>query len=300
MSARRPVVGALLLGLVGAAARADSPPPTGAAGPPLGSGPVAILTALEAEARPVLSSLRDIEASTVRGLPVTTGTLDGRRVVVAVTGVGKVNAAMTTALVVLRFSPSAVLFTGVAGALDPELHPGDVVIAGKLVQHDLVNLTDAGPVPRTVRGPRDGTHGPLAFEPDARLLALAREVAAGAGRGLSAVAGATSPPRIVFGTIATGDSFVSSRARRQDLHERLSASAVEMEGAAVAQVGRELGVPVLVVRGLSDRAAGDARAEAQRNLATTARNAAEVALAVARRLGPEPPTPPAPPARTAP
>lgn len=298
MSARGTLVGALLLALAAAAARAEPPPSTGAAGAPLG-GPLAILSALEAEAEPVLSPLRDRDAAAVRGLPVTTGTLDGRPVVVAVTGVGKVNAAMTAALVVERFRPSAVLFTGVAGALDPELLPGDVVIGGKLVQHDLVNLTDAGPVPRTVRGPRDGTHGPLSLEPDARLLALAREVAA-AGRALSAVAGATRPPRIVVGTIATGDSFVSSRARRQDLLERLSASAVEMEGAAVAQVGRELGVPVLVVRGLSDRAAGDARAEAQRNLATAARNAAEVALAVARRLGPDTPTSPASPARTAP
>jgi adenosylhomocysteine nucleosidase len=204
---------------------------------------------------------------------------------VAATGVGKVNAAMTTALVVARFAPAAVLFTGVAGALDPDLRPGDVVVGEKLMQHDLVRHTDEGPVLRTVRSPRDGAPGPLTLEPASRLLALAREVGLPAERGLAAVEGSPRPPRLVFGTIATGDSFVSSRARKAELHGRLSAHAVEMEGAAVAQVCRELGVPVLVVRGLSDGASGDASAEARRNLAVAAGNAALAALAVARRLG---------------
>lgn len=251
--------------------------------------PIALLSALDAEAQPVLAVVTDREAVTVLGLPCVAGKLGGRRVVVAATGVGKVNAAMTTALLVERFSPAAVIFTGVAGALDAGLHPGDVVVGETLVQHDLVRHTEEGVVLRSVRSPRDGSANPLALEPAPRLLALAREAAAAVEPRLAGVEGGARPPRLVFGTIATGDTFVGSRARKTELRDRLSAHAVEMEGAAVAQVCRELGVPFLVVRGLSDRASGGASAEARRNLGVAARNAAEVALAVARRLGLEGP-----------
>ena len=78
--------------------------------------PVALLGALDAEVQPVLAALTDREAVRVLGLPCVAGTLDGRPAVVAATGVGKVNAAMTTALLVERFSPAAVIFTGGGGA----------------------------------------------------------------------------------------------------------------------------------------------------------------------------------------
>ena len=251
--------------------------------------PIVLLGALGAETEPVVAALTDREAVTVLGIPCTSGKLGGRRVVVAATGVGKVNAAMTTALLVERFSPAAVIFTGVAGALDADLQPGDVVVGETLVQHDLVRHTEEGVVLRGVRSPRTGASNPVTLEPDPRLLALARETAAAVEHRLARVEGGARPPRLVFGTIATGDSFVGSRAKKTELRDRLSAHAVEMEGAAVAQVCRELGVPFLVVRGLSDRASADASAEARRNLGVAARNAAEVALAVARRLGLEGP-----------
>ena len=91
-----------------------------------------------------------------------------------------------------------------------------------------------------------------------------------------------------FGTISTGDAFVSSGAKKSQVRRDTGAHAVEMEGAAVAQVCREMGVPLLVVRGISDVAAGDARAESRRNLGPAARNAAAVALAVVRRMADAP------------
>jgi adenosylhomocysteine nucleosidase len=161
--------------------------------------------------------------------------------------------------------------------------------AQKLVQQNLVRYTEQGVALRSVRSPRDGSPNPVTLEPDPRLLALARETAPAVERAFLGIEGFPRPPRLVFGTIATGDSFVGSRARKTELRERLSAHAVEMEGTAVGQVCRELGVPFLVVRGLSDRASADASAEARRNLGVAAGNAAEVALAVARRLGREGP-----------
>jgi adenosylhomocysteine nucleosidase len=248
--------------------------------------PILVLGALEAETRPIVAALEGGEVRDVLGLRCVAGRLAGRRAVVAATGVGKVNAAMTTSLLVERFSPVAVVFTGVAGSLDASLQPGDVVVGERLVQHDLVRHTEQGTVLREVRNPRDGTDNPVALEPSPRLLDLARR-AGGEGLVLAAVAGEARSPKVAFGAIATGDSFVGSRARKEEVRERTGALAVEMEGAAVAQVCHQLGVPFLVVRGLSDRAEGDARTEARRNLGVAAGNAAAVALAVVRGLGPD-------------
>ena len=248
--------------------------------------PVAILSAVDAEAGPLLGAVATPETVTLRGIPCVVGTVAGRRVVIVATGVGKVNAAMTTTLVIEGYAPAAVVFTGIAGALDPDLQPGDVVVGESLVQHDLVNYAETGTVLRTVRSPSTRVHGPLRLEADPALLADARDAAPGLE--LLAAPDATRAPRVRFGTIATGDSFVSAAAKKAQLRDDTGAHAVEMEGAAVAQVCRELGVPFLVVRGMSDRAAGDARVEARRNLGVAARNASAVALAVVRRLAAEP------------
>jgi adenosylhomocysteine nucleosidase len=250
------------------------------------SPPIAILSALDTEAGPLLSAIATPDSVTVRGIPCATGRVAGGRVVIVATGVGKVNAAMTTTLVVERFAPAAIVFTGIAGALDPDLQPGDVVVGERLVQHDLVNETETGTALRTVRSPSTRVHGPVRLEADPALLADARDAALGLE--LLRAPDATRAPRVRFGTIATGDSFVSAAAKKARLRDDTSAHAVEMEGAAVAQVCRELGVPFLVVRGVSDRAAGEARVEARRNLGVAARNAAAVALAVVRRLAADP------------
>lgn len=249
--------------------------------------PVLVLGALPAETQPVEAALSERQPLTVMGVPVVSGSLDGRPVIVAATGVGKVNAAMTTALLLERFTPAAVIFTGIAGALAPGLEPADVVVGERLVQHDLVNHGEAGPVLRGVRSPVDGTENPIVLTSSPELLALAREAAPALEA--SPVAAGHRPPRVAFGTIATGDSFVGSRARQEQLRALTGADAIEMEGAAVAQVCRELRVPVLVIRGLSDRAGDGARDEMQRNLARAAQNAAGLALAVARGIGAPPP-----------
>ena len=115
------------------------------AGPP--AAPIAILGAMDTETAPVVASVSGRATASLRGIPCVVGTFAGRRVVVAATGVGKVNAALTTTLLVERYAPAAVVFTGVAGGLDPELQPGDVVVAERLVHHDLLRYTESGPFP---------------------------------------------------------------------------------------------------------------------------------------------------------
>ena len=208
------------------------------------------------------------------------GKLSGRPVVLGATGVGKVNAAMSTALLLERFRPEAVIFTGIAGALDPQLQPGDVVIGERLVHHDLVNYTSQGPVPRSVRNPLDDTHNPIFFRSVESLVELAERAGQTAILESVEIDGRKRPPMVLVGTIATGDSFVGSAAKKEGIRSQLGADAVEMEGAAVAQVCHEHGVPVLVIRGISDRAGGGARLEAVRYRGVAARNSARIAIGV--------------------
>jgi len=248
---------------------------------------VAILSALSLELAPVKAELTDRASTKSLGIELLAGTLSGRPVVLGSTGVGKVNAAMSTALLLERFRPRAVIFTGIAGALDPQLQPGDVVIGDQLVRHDLVDHTSEGPVPRSVRNPLDDTRNPIFFRSSPWLVALAERARALAELETVELAGTSRPPRVLIGTIATGDNFVGSQAKKTELREQLGAHAVEMEGAAVAQVCHEHGVPVLVVRGVSDRAGAGAGSEARRYFGVAARNAARIAMTVVDLLGKE-------------
>ncbi|MEX2500842.1 MAG: 5'-methylthioadenosine/adenosylhomocysteine nucleosidase, partial [Trueperaceae bacterium] len=192
------------------------------------------------------------EAVTVRAGPfeITAGSLEGRRVRLAVCGVGKVNAA-ALAQQLLSDGASRLIFTGVAGALDPELRPFDVVISRDAVQHDV----DVRPLGYQV-GEVPGQ--PLAWTAD-RTLADAAHAAAEAHRDDDALAAADARrARVVRGRIASGDRFVADPAERAHLHDLFGASCAEMEGAAVAQICARWGVPWVVVRSISDGADGDA------------------------------------------
>ncbi len=220
-------------------------------------------------------------------LPAITGLLDGIPVVVALTGVGKVEATVAATLLCQAGRAAALLGLGVAGSLVPELEPGDIVVGLRLVQHDYGVATDGG-----IRPYRGGQLPLPGVAPDAEpsigaaLEDRARSVLAGLRPAELPTPGpgreAPRRPRISFGTIATGDVFVAGDAVRRAIRARTGALAVEMEGAAVARVGARFGIPVLVVRAISD-AAGTASAADFGAFLTAA--SASVA-AVARRLVP--------------
>ncbi len=253
-----------------------------------GERPVAILGAFADETRPIARALADPETLSVLGLRFVRGRLHGCPVILAETGVGKVNAAAATALLLLRFEPRAVIFTGIAGGLDPDLHPGDIVIGAATTQHDFVHATDDSLMRFAPRNPVDGSRNPLHLPADAGLLEVVRRAAAGTEFLPVRSSAGEGPPRCVAGLIATGDAFVASERVKRELRESLRADAVEMEGAAVAQVCHQSDTPCIVIRSLSDSADAAAAEDLERFYAVAAENSARVVGSTVALLAAEP------------
>lgn len=187
--------------------------------------------------------LRGARSRTVGPFELFEGTLEGREVLLAECGVGKVNAAALTQAM-LTAGGRILLFTGVAGGLDPELRPGDVVVSRDALQHD-VDVTALGYAPAEVPGQ------PVAWAAAPWLHDTALEVAREALPNV----------RVRSGRVASGDRFVANPAERQALRDRFGAACAEMEGAAAAQVCARWGVPWVIVRSISDTADGDASSD---------------------------------------
>lgn len=160
--------------------------------------------------------------------------------------IGKVAAAMTAAILVEKFEVTHIIFTGVAGSADSGVRVGDVVVAESLIQHDM----DASPLFPRFEVPLTGLSH-IASDRD-----LTRRLAAAARLFLE---DELENPQLHRGLIASGDQFIDKRAQLATLKDALpELLAVEMEGAAVAQVCFELGVPFAVIRTISDNANEDA------------------------------------------
>lgn len=244
----------------------------------------AILSAFDAEAQHILAAVEHAEHHDVQGIRFTTGTLQGRPVVVALVGVGKVNAAMSTAICLMQFSPSEVIFSGIAGALRDDLQPGDIVIATQTIQHDYGKVSDDGSTTWRTWNVVTGKQNPLAFPADERLLALATRVAEHVELTPPSDSDDAAPPQVVQGVIVTGDVFVASPSKSAALRQKLDAAAVEMEGAAVAQVCYQLNVPCLVVRAVSDSANSTASDDFDRYFKLASDNAAKITMAIVAEL----------------
>ena len=251
-----------------------------------------ILGAFSDEVAILEQGLTDARPQTILGIRFVTGILEGRRVVVASSGVGKVNAAMCATLLIDHFMPAEVIFSGIAGSINPDLHPGDIVIGEKTAHHDMGTLNPEGMHYRGMRSPVDWRPNPVYFDADPRLL-----LAAEAARKLITLekietSEGERTPAIIKGIIVTGDVFVASPAKKEELRKALNADAVEMEGAAVAQVCRELGVPCLVIRSISDTADAKARQDASLFFPIAAGNSALLVRNIVEQLSlPQPQNP---------
>lgn len=215
----------------------------------------AIVSALHEELASVLDLMPDERCQTVGGRAFWVGHLHGQAVVAVLSGIGKVAAATTATVLIERFGVNRMVFTGVAGGLGPGVRVGDVVLARQLLQHDM----DASPlfprheVPGYGRS-RFDTHAALT---DALELACERML-----HGLQATLEPQTrnhfdltAPRLHQGLVLSGDRFVATTAESQSLQRAFpQALAVEMEGAAFAQVCHDYQVPLAVVRTISDRA----------------------------------------------
>jgi adenosylhomocysteine nucleosidase len=207
-------------------------------------------------------------------------------VVLVETGIGKVNAALVATVLAERFGVAAYLFTGVAGGLDPKLGVGDVVVAERLIQHDYGAIVGGRIKPyRPGALPFGARRAPLHFAPPEPLREQARAALADLALPevpASATGGAARRPRLHFGTVLTGDQFLACEETRARLFDEHGALAIEMEGAAVAQVAEAYGRPWLVVRAISDLAGR----ESARDFTAFAQAAAAGAAVVVTRLLP--------------
>lgn len=174
------------------------------------------------------------------GITLHEGQLLGRTVVYGKSGVGKVNAAVCTQVLIDQ-GVDCVLFTGVAGALSPELEIGDIVISTSALQHDM-----------DVR-PLGFARGVIPFQEQSDFPADPKliDIAEAAGAKLF-------PEHYRKGKVLSGDQFIASRETVVELYEELGGVCIEMEGAALAQVCAMNGIPYVVIRSISDKADGSA------------------------------------------
>jgi len=239
---------------------ADSPPR-----------PIAIVSAMHEELGALLAQMPDEQRIQVGGRDFWVGHLQGQLIVAVLSRIGKVAAATTAAVLLERFAARAIVFTGVAGGLAPGVEVGDVVVATKLLQHDL----DASPIFPKYEVPLTGH---ARFAADTQISDALATVAADVLSDPVTLLGekvaddfALAAPKVHRGLLISGDRFVSTRAESEALRRALpDALAVEMEGAAVAQVCHDFGVPFAAVRTISDRADDAAHGDFTRFVASVA------------------------------
>jgi len=233
--------------------------------------PLAIVSAMHEELRALLPALRGARTQRVGAREFHLGQLEGRPVVLAQSGIGKVAAASAATTLFTTFDAAALLFTGVAGGLAPGVRVGDIVVARELLQHDM----DASPLFPRYEVPLTGR---ARFASDAllsdSLAAAARRCLARADETIGTAHlhdFGIDQPRLHEGLVVSGDRFVATAAESRALAAALpDALAVEMEGAAVAQVCADFGRPFALCRTVSDRADDNAHADFARFIAEVA------------------------------
>ena len=225
--------------------------------------PIAVLTAIPEEIAAFGVHLAETGRETVAGISIHHGTLDGRAVVLAESSIGKVNGALAASILLDRFRCSGIIFSGVAGGLDPALSVGDLVIATEVIQHDYGAMVQGAlEVYRAGALPFPDFRGELSLKAHPRLIASAR----------------TALTDARFGIILTGDSYLGCGQTRERLFSSFAGKAVDMESGAVAQVAEAFGVPWLVIRALSDLAGEDSQLDFQAFARQAAKTAAAAVL----------------------
>lgn len=209
-------------------------------------GVIGIIGAMDSEIKHLTDVMQEKREAEYYDLVFYTGKIDGKRIIVVKSGIGKVNAARCTQILIDMFAPDAIINTGIAGAVASDLTVGDIVIGTGLVQHDF-DATGLGYAKGYICTGTD-PQKPTVFTPDDELVSrLERAAEKHASR-----------EHIKKGIIATGDMFVSSVEAKKSIWDTFKASAAEMEGGSIAQAASYSGVPFAVLRVMSDQADGKA------------------------------------------
>ena len=205
---------------------------------------IAIIGAMDCEISAIKKEMFDLKEENYADLKIFTGTINGKFIILAQSGIGKVNAALNTQYIIDTYKPNIIINTGVSGGISDELDIGDVVIGTYLVQHDF----DV-----TVLGYAKGymctgveKDKPTKYYCDKELVEKFQ----------SCLEQNMSKQKIHLGIIASGDKFISGKEIKKEINEYFGAIAVEMEGCAIAQVATKNKIPFVVTRAISDLADG--------------------------------------------
>ncbi len=226
---------------------------------------LAIMGAMEEEIEPLLAHFDNVNVVEFANNKYYEVSYKGLEIVIAYSKIGKVFASLTATTMIEKFGCDTLLFSGVAGGINPELKIGDLIIANKLCQHDL-DITAFGHPHGYVPG------GSVFVETTKELNDIAKKVASDNGM------------KVIEGTIATGDQFVHSSERKDFIQSTFNGDALEMEGASVAVVCDALNIPFFILRAISDTADMDAGFDFDEFLKSSAKNSADYLIKIVDEL----------------
>ena len=201
---------------------------------------IGIIGAMEQEVSRIKEMMKEVKITTKASMDFYEGILEGKKVVVVRSGIGKVNAGMCTQILADIYGAEAVINTGIAGSLNNDVNIGDIVLSTDVLHHDMDAVGfgyKKGQIPQMKE---------FSFPADEKLRKLAMKVCR-----------EVNPEINVFeGRICSGDQFISDKGVKDAIVSEFGGFAVEMEGAAIGQAA--YGIPFLVVRAISDKADGSA------------------------------------------
>jgi len=226
---------------------------------------IGILGAMQEEIEPLLEHFNDVECIEYGDNRYYKTSYNSHNVIIAYSKIGKVFASLSATIMIEKFGVEKLLFSGVAGGINPSLKIGDLIIATSLCQHDL-DITAFGHPYGYV------PEGAVFVDSDKELNTIAKLTANDLG------------VNIKEGVIATGDQFVHSQDKKDFIQDTFSADALEMEGASVAVVCKSMNVPFFILRAISDTADMDAGFDFDEFLKSSAKNSAEFVVKMLEKL----------------
>lgn len=197
---------------------------------------IGIICAMDTEVIGYINAMKDKRVETVSGYDFTTGMLNGKKCVVVMCGIGKVNAAICAQAMIMRYAPQYIINSGIGGGLTTETDIGDIVIAKCVVQHDMDTTSFGDPMGLLNLPGGDRVELPC----DTRLIKCAESICESIG------------VKAHIGVLATGDQFITSREKRLALNKSFNAIACEMEGGSIGQACYRSNIPFIIIRAISD------------------------------------------------
>ncbi len=227
---------------------------------------IAIMGAMKEEITPLLKYFDQYKTVNYADNLFYEAQINNISLVIAYSKIGKVFSSLTAASMIQKFGCTHLLFSGVAGGINPKLGIGDLIVANKLCQHD-VDITAFG--------------HPFGFIPESSVYIETDNIL----KNLIVSVCKDLQIKVLEGIIATGDQFVANNTKKEFIANTFNADALEMEGSSVAVVCKALQVPFVVLRSISDSANGEANVDFDTFLNTAAENSAKIIINTIKKLG---------------